>query len=76
MLATVAKYLRLLGHLARYTLNRELAFRGNFLVKVSVEVLWLGILLAFYRDGLRADEARSRAGPSRSTSSSSAASSP
>ena len=32
-----------------YTLNRELAFRGNFLVKVSVEVLWLGILVAFYR---------------------------
>ena len=28
--------------LARYTLRRELAFRGNFLVKVSVEVLWLG----------------------------------
>ena len=49
MLATVARYLRLLGHLARYTLNRELAFRGNFLVKVSVEVLWLGILVAFYR---------------------------
>ena len=37
------------GSLARYTLSRELAFRGNFLVKVSVEVLWLGILLAFYR---------------------------
>src|SRR5271165_4198265 len=49
VLATVAKYLRLLGHLARYTLNRELAFRGNFLVKVSVEVLWLGIMIAFYR---------------------------
>ncbi|MBV8130853.1 MAG: ABC-2 family transporter protein, partial [Planctomycetaceae bacterium] len=49
MLATVAKYLRLLAHLARYTLNRELAFRGNFLVKVSVEVLWLGIMIAFYR---------------------------
>ena len=32
-----------------YTLTRELAFRGNFLVKVSVEVLWLAILLAFYR---------------------------
>lgn len=43
------RYLRLLGHLARYTLNRELAFRGNFLVKVSVEVLWLCILTAFYR---------------------------
>jgi ABC-2 type transport system permease protein len=45
---TVAKYLRLLGSLARYTMARELAFRGNFLVKVSVEVIWLGIMLAFY----------------------------
>jgi ABC-2 type transport system permease protein len=35
--------------MARYTLSRELAFRGNFLVKVSVEVLWLGIMIAFYR---------------------------
>src|SRR5271166_4887270 len=49
VLANVARYLRLLGHLARYTLSRELAFRGNFLVKVSVEVLWLGIMIAFYR---------------------------
>ncbi len=31
---SLAKYLRLLGSLARYTLARELAFRGNFLVKV------------------------------------------
>jgi ABC-2 type transport system permease protein len=45
----LARYLRLLGHLCRYTLTRELAFRGNFLVKVSVEVIWLGILAAFYR---------------------------
>lgn len=45
----VARHLRLFGHLARYTLARELAFRGNFLVKVSVEVLWLFILVAFYR---------------------------
>jgi ABC-2 type transport system permease protein len=44
----LARYSRLLGSLARYTLAREMAFRGNFLVKVSVEVLWLGILLAFY----------------------------
>jgi ABC-2 type transport system permease protein len=42
------KYLRMFGVLARYTLSREMAFRGNFLVKMSVEVLWLGILLAFY----------------------------
>ena len=45
---SLAKYLRLLGSLGRYTLARELAFRGNFLVKVSVEVIWLGIMLAFY----------------------------
>jgi ABC-2 type transport system permease protein len=45
----LGRYLRLLRQLARYTLTRELAFRGNFLVKVSVEVLWLGILTAFYR---------------------------
>lgn len=43
------KYARLLGSLGRYTLARELAFRGNFLVKVSVEVLWLAVLLAFYK---------------------------
>jgi ABC-2 type transport system permease protein len=46
---TFMRYLRLLGSLGRYTLTRELSFRGNFLVKVSVEVLWLGILLVFYK---------------------------
>jgi len=49
MIAGAWRYLRLLAHLGRYTLSRELAFRGNFLVKVSVEVLWLFILVAFYR---------------------------
>ena len=49
MIGTIGKYTRLLGDLARYTLVRELSFRGNFLVKVSVEVLWLGILVAFFR---------------------------
>ncbi len=48
-IAPLGKYLRLLRSLALYTLNRELAFRGNFLVKVSVEVLWLAIMVAFYR---------------------------
>ena len=43
------RYVRLLWNLGRYTLNRELAFRGNFLVKIAVEVIWLGILVAFYR---------------------------
>jgi ABC-2 type transport system permease protein len=45
----ILRYLRLYLALARYGLSRELAFRGNFLVKISVEVLWLFILLAFYR---------------------------
>jgi ABC-2 type transport system permease protein len=49
LLSAFGKYARLLGNLARYTLSRELAFRGNFLVKISVEILWLGILIAFYR---------------------------
>jgi ABC-2 type transport system permease protein len=35
--------------LARYSLARELAFRGNFLARITVEVIWLGILLLFYR---------------------------
>ncbi len=44
----IARYFRLVGSLARYGLARELAFRGNFLVKLAVEVIWLGIMLAFY----------------------------
>ena len=46
---TVARYCRLLFALARYGIARELAFRSNFVVKISVEVLWLCILLAFYK---------------------------
>lgn len=48
MTAGLVRYLRMYAQLGRYTLAREMAFRGNFLVKVSVEVIWLGILLAFY----------------------------
>jgi ABC-2 type transport system permease protein len=42
------RYVRLLGALGRYSLANEMAFRGNFLVKISVEVIWLCILLIFY----------------------------
>jgi ABC-2 type transport system permease protein len=44
----MARYLRLMAALARYGLARELAFRGNLVIKVFVEVLWLAILLIFY----------------------------
>jgi ABC-2 type transport system permease protein len=48
-LSATRRYFRLLVALARYSLAREMAFRGNFIARVSVEVIWLGILLLFYR---------------------------
>jgi ABC-2 type transport system permease protein len=46
---SLSRYLRLLYALGRYSLAREMAFRGNFIARVLVEVIWLGILLLFYR---------------------------
>jgi ABC-2 type transport system permease protein len=46
---SLGRYFRLMIALGRYGLARELAFRGNFLIKISVEALWLGVLLIFYR---------------------------
>lgn len=48
-MAGLRRYVRLVLALARYGLAREFAFRANFLAKISVEVLWLFILLIFYR---------------------------
>ncbi len=45
----LARYPRLLAAFAQFSLAREMAFRGNFLAKILVEVLWLSILLLFYR---------------------------
>jgi ABC-2 type transport system permease protein len=42
-----ARYLRLWAALAKFSLLGEMAFRGNFVVKVFVELLWLAILLLF-----------------------------
>ncbi len=44
----ITRYLRLFGAFARFSLVNELAFRGNFILKILVELLWLGILLVFY----------------------------
>ncbi len=41
------RYLKLWLSLAKFSLLGELAFRGNFVIKVVVEALWLGILLLF-----------------------------
>ena len=43
------RYLRLLLVFCRLGLIREMAFRGNFVIKVIVEALWLCFLLVFYR---------------------------
>jgi ABC-2 type transport system permease protein len=42
------RYLRLLLAFARFGLASEMSFRVNFLVKLSVELLWLSILIVFY----------------------------
>src|SRR5437870_1279984 len=47
-MASSIRYVRLWLAFARFGLVRELAFRTNFLVKITVEILWLSILLIFY----------------------------
>jgi len=46
--ARLARYPRLFLAFARFALATEMAFRANFLIKLLVEALWLGILLVFY----------------------------
>src|SRR5581483_10634070 len=47
-LTHMTRYVRLFFAFARFGLATEMAFRANFLVKLLVEILWLGILLIFY----------------------------
>ncbi|MBY0228095.1 MAG: ABC-2 family transporter protein [Gemmataceae bacterium] len=44
----MGRYFRLLFAFARFGLAAEMSFRANFIVKLLVEALWLGILLVFY----------------------------
>ena len=48
-----ARYFRLLGAFARFSLMTEMSFRANFLVKVVVETIWLCLLLVFYHSVFR-----------------------
>ncbi|MSQ96514.1 MAG: hypothetical protein EXR98_18455 [Gemmataceae bacterium] len=43
----ILRYLKLWFSLAKFSLLGEMAFRGNFVVKIVVELLWLGMLLVF-----------------------------
>lgn len=44
---SLSSYFRLLTVFAKYSLAREMAFRGNFAMKVLLELVWLAILLIF-----------------------------
>jgi ABC-2 type transport system permease protein len=48
-MAGAMRYVRLWFAFARFALQGELAFRGNFVLKVFVEILWLVLILLFYR---------------------------
>lgn len=45
----MSRYLRLYAAFARFSLTRELSFRGNFLAKMAVELIWLGLMFVFYK---------------------------
>lgn len=44
----MGRYLRLFVSFARVSLLGELAFRANYLLKVAVELAWLGLMVFFY----------------------------
>jgi len=43
------RFPRLILSFAKFSLASEMAFRWNFLMKVGLELLWLAILIIFYR---------------------------
>jgi ABC-2 type transport system permease protein len=43
------RYLRLFTAFGRFSLLSEMAFRANYLLKITVELLWIVMLLYFYR---------------------------
>jgi ABC-2 type transport system permease protein len=45
----MSRYLRLYTAFMQFSLTRELSFRGNFLAKMSVELIWLGLMFIFYK---------------------------
>jgi len=53
---SLLSYFRLLTVFAKYSLAREMAFRGNFAMKVLLELVWLAILLIFFRTLFRGVE--------------------
>ncbi|MFO0811086.1 MAG: ABC-2 family transporter protein [Gemmataceae bacterium] len=45
----LARYLKLFVAFGRFSLLNEMAFRANYVAKVAVEILWLFLMIVFYR---------------------------
>jgi ABC-2 type transport system permease protein len=48
-MTSLFRYLRLFAAFGRFSLLTEMAFRANYLLKVTVEILWIVLLLLFYK---------------------------
>jgi ABC-2 type transport system permease protein len=48
-MSSLLRYLRLFAAFGRFSLLSEMAFRANYLLKITVEILWIVLLLYFYR---------------------------
>jgi ABC-2 type transport system permease protein len=46
---SLSRYARLFWSFGRFSLLNEMAFRANYLLKVVVELMWLGMMLIFYK---------------------------
>src|SRR5207237_6788660 len=46
---SLLRHLGLFAAFGTFSLLGEMAFRGNYLLKVVVELIWLGLLILFYR---------------------------
>jgi ABC-2 type transport system permease protein len=49
MMNSLLRYLRLFAAFGRFSLLTEMAFRANYLLKITVEILWIVLLLLFYK---------------------------
>ena len=47
-MTSLLRYARLFAALGRFSLLTEMAFRANYLLKITVEILWIVLLLLFY----------------------------
>jgi ABC-2 type transport system permease protein len=46
---SLLRYIRLFAAFGRFSLLSEMAFRANYLLKITVEILWIVLLLLFYK---------------------------